>query len=116
MTKNELGIIKALATVFFQEGFDRNCGKHGLEYWCVNEEDLEEHCRQCTICDNEYATYLLNTTTINGKWYIRLYNTTRNEYGDIDNIKTLLLIPVDTKRLCWDEITKCASLINNFVN
>ena len=101
-------IVKALSTLFFQEGFDRETGKHGLGYWEVQSEDMANPCiRQCTI--NESTS--LNTTRIDDKWYIRVFINCFDEYGDLEDRKTLLLIPVDTSRLCWEQFTKCAELI-----
>lgn len=113
MRKEYLSIIKALSTVFFQEGFDRKEKKHGLEYWKVSEEELDVHCRQCKICGNEDVTYLLNTVNMNEQWYLRVFSIYYDEYGEFKNHKpiTNLLIPVDTERLCWEEMPKCAQLI-----
>lgn len=110
MRKEYLSIIKALSTVFFQEGFDRKENKHGLEYWSVNDEELKVHCRQCKICEHETVAYLLNTVNMNGQWYLRVFSIEYDEY-DNQEIHVDLLIPVDTERLCWEEMSKCAQLI-----
>lgn len=112
MRKEYLSIIKALSTVFFQEGFNRKENKHGLEYWCVSDGDLKQHCRQCKICGNDGADYSLNTVNLNGQWYLRVFSIEYNEYGNLEELHIDLLIPVDTERLCWEEMTKCANLIS----
>jgi len=111
MRKEYLSIIKALSTVFFQEGFNRAENKHGLEYWCASDEDLKEHCRSCKICGNDDVVYLLNTVNLNGQWYLRVFNIEYDEEGDLKKLHIDLLIPVNTKRLCWEEMTKCTNLI-----
>lgn len=111
MRKEYVSIFGALSTVFFQEGFNREENKHGLEYWSVSDEDLNEHCRQCKIiCVDETVTYLLNTVNMNGQWYLRVFSIGYDE-DDRAELYVHLLIPVDTKRLCWEEMPKCARLI-----
>ena len=112
MRKEYLSIIKALSTVFFQEGFDRKEKKHGLEYWKVSDEELDVHCRQCKICGNESIVHLLNTVNVNGQWYLRVFSIVYNEYGEYENTNIDILIPVNTGRLCWEEMSKCAQLIS----
>lgn len=116
MNEKQLGVIKALATIFFQEGFDRNAGKHGLGYWCVSDEALSEHCKQCKIWEDDTIKYLLNTVQINGKWCVRLYYISFDEYGQADEMESMVYIPVDTGRLCWDEISKCAQIIYELID
>lgn len=112
MRKEYLSIIKALSTVFFQEGFDRKEKKHGLEYWNVSNEELKSNrCRQCKICGNETVNYLLNTVNMNEQWYLRVFSIEYDEYGNLEGVHVNLLIPVNTDRLCWDEMSKCAQLI-----
>lgn len=110
MRKEYLSIIKALSTVFFQEGFNREEKKHGLKYWEVSEEELDEHCRQCKICGNEDITYLLNTVNMNGQWYLRVFSKVYDEFDQCE-LSTELLIPINPERLCWEEMSKCAQLI-----
>lgn len=112
MRKEYLSIIKALSTVFFQEGFNREEKKHGLEYWAVSDENMDVHCTQCKICGNEYIVYLLNTLNVNGQWYLRVFSISYDEYGSASKPKTELLIPVNPEKLCWEEMPKCAQLIS----
>ena len=118
-SENQLSIMHALTTVFFQEGFNREQGTHGLAYWRVDEEDIPKstHFRQCRIViDGIQDHFAINTyKDQNGRWYIRLvefvyHDELDDEDADCD-AKTLLLIPVNTKRLCWEEFTKCVRLI-----
>ena len=113
MKKECKSIIHALSTVFFQEGFDRKEGKHGLEYWQVSEEELADHCRQCRIYGSEEDcfVYCLNTTKINGQWFLRVFYKAYDDYGNFEELKTKLLLPVDTERLCWEVLPRCAELI-----
>lgn len=108
-------IYEALATVFFQEGYDRETKKHGLDYWLVDEGEKFEgnqHCKACIIDD----CFCINTTKIDDQYYVRLYYVSIDEYGEFVRNKTRLLIPVDVGRLCWEEISRCGILINCIID
>ena len=111
MKKEIRCIFEALNTVFFQEGFDREEHKHGLKYWEVENDKLDVHCRQCKIWDDDGVEYLLNTVNMNGQWFLRVFNIIYDEDGCVDSINIELLIPVDTDRLCWEEMPICAQMI-----
>ena len=105
-------IAKAISTVFFQEGFDRETGRHGLEYWNVEEKDLHEHCRSCKIESIEdHRSYNLNTVKGNDSWYLRLFVVIYDEFEEFSDIKVKLMIQINPKRLCWEEISRCMKLI-----
>lgn len=120
MTKEQKEIVKALATVFFQEGFDRHTGKNGLEYWSVKPEDFGSRCVRCTInevlCEDGSIKRdnILNTYVEDDKYYLRLgaIDYCCDEYGDeYQNYYVLVYIPVDPERLCWGEMPRCAEII-----
>ena len=120
MTKEQKEIIKALNTVFFQEPFNRKAGEHGLDYWNVNHEDLEEHCRRVGIMETYEVDgaideeYLLNIYKIGNDYFLRLWKCVHNydQYGDEDvSVYVITYIPINPERLCWEEVPKCAEII-----
>ena len=115
MRKETMGIIHALSTVFFQEGFDRETHKHGLEYWNVSEDEFETitttTIRSTRIYHDDDRECLLNTYKNHDQWYIRVFVHEFDDYGELDDRHILVTIPVDTDRLCWGEFTKCARMI-----
>lgn len=116
MNKETLGIVKALAEVFFGNGYNRKEGKHSLEYWNVNTEEIGEHCRQCSIFKREGCDeFFLNTVKIGEQWYVRVcQHTYYDELGEYTGTNVLLLIPIaNINRLTDYEFEKCAQLIES---
>ena len=118
MTKKQVGIVQALATVFFQEGFDRKDNKHGLDYWRVKSEELSEHCKQVKIhIDEDGIDYILNTEYDEAidQWFLRLTCITYDDYGGLEDINVMVMIPIDPERLCWEEFGKCSEIVDMLI-
>ncbi len=108
MTKEQKEIIKAVSTIFFQEGFDRNGNGENLDYW------KSETGRVSLFGPNSDGSYryMLNTEKIKNQYYLRLSSAFElDDYDDENYFQELLLIPINHKRLCWEEFTKCVSII-----
>lgn len=114
MDKRIKKIVYAVNSVLFSMGYNREQKMHSLGYW---EESTK---RRCTIClDDPPAQwetanyYCLNTVKRNDTWYLRLYYSCYNDYLDKRNEHELLLIPLDTDRLCWEQATDAIDLIDH---
>lgn len=118
MTNQLNQIINAVTTVFFQEGFDRKKGIHGLDYW--KQSDDNRFVKRCFIdhpvdCEEITHRYMLNTKYIDNKWFLHLFRVIYDDYGDAGDFSTLLLIPIDPNRLCWEEVGKCVTIIEFYL-
>ena len=118
MTNQLNQIINAVTTVFFQEGFDRKKGIHGLDYW--KQVDDNRFVKRCFIdhpVDDEEIThrYMLNTKCIDNEWFLHLFRVIYDDNGYADDSSTLLLIPIDPNMLCWEEVGKCVTIIEFYL-
>ena len=119
MKKSIRKIVKAVSTLFFQEPFDRNKGIHGLEYWLVEHDKLED-CRCVTVADRIHednficGELLINTAKFGNDWFVRVYERVLDSDGDFDHVEVHGYIRVDPERLCWEGIVDTCEFIEKF--
>ena len=112
-------VIKAVNTIFFQEGFDRRLSEHkNLEYWAEkgNRGVYFYDCEDTMINNDDCCRrYLLKTAMVDDQWYLNIYRGYTNDYDDWD-YSMILCVPIDPNRLCWEEAPKCVDLIMHVIN
>ena len=117
MDKRIKKIVYAVNSVLFSMGYNREQKMHSLGYW------EESTTRRCKICLDDDASdhwetadyYGLNTIKRNDTWYLHLYYSYYNDYQDERTESDLLLIPLDTDRLCWEQATDAIDLIDHCI-
>ena len=119
MKKSTRQIIKAVSTLFFEEGFDREKGVHSLNYWLVEHTQLER-CRCVKVRDRihedgfVYGGLFINTAKIGNDWFVRVYDHVLDSDGDFDHADVHGYIRVDPERLCWEEFVDTCEFIEKF--